>query len=105
MDDAVKGGQGLLQFFRESADRFTVLNVQDRGLHPGMGRDGLIEEVLAAACNDHLIALRVESLGEATADTRASTGYQDCVAIYFHDGSPVRRLNRRGVVNAKVIRM
>src|SRR6202166_3489218 len=104
MDDDVKGGEVLLQFFRESADRFTVLNVQNRRLHPWIRRDGLIEQVLAAACNDDLIALRVESLGEPAADTRASAGYEYCVATYFHDVSPVRRLNRRGVVNAKVIR-
>jgi hypothetical protein len=71
--------------FRKAPDRITVFNVQDRSLHPWIRRDGLIERLFAAACNDDLIALRMESLGETTANPRASAGYQNCVATDFHD--------------------
>jgi hypothetical protein len=85
MDNHIEGGAILLQFFRETPDRLTVFKVQDCSLHPGIRRDGLIEQLFAATCNNHLIALRMESLGETTADPRASTGYHNCIAGYFHD--------------------
>jgi hypothetical protein len=87
VDDDVEGGEVGGEFLGEGADAGAVFDVKDRGGHAGVGGDGFVEDLLAAAGNDDFVAEVVECLGEAAADTGAAAGDEDGVAGGFHGGS------------------
>jgi hypothetical protein len=87
VDDDVERGEVCYEFLGEGADAGGVFDVEDRGGHAGVGGDGFVENLFAAACDDDFVAELVEGLREAAADAGTAAGDEDGVAGGFHGGS------------------
>ena len=89
LDDDVQGRVVLLHLCREVADAGGVFDIERGGLHAGVRRRRLVEDALAAAGDDDLIAEGVKGFGESATDARAAAGDQDGVAGDIHDDVPL----------------
>ena len=69
---------------REGWEAVEVLHVEDGRLHAGIGGGDFVEQRFAAAGDDDVIALFVESFGESAADAGAAAGDEDGVPFDVH---------------------
>ncbi len=84
VDEDVEGGvpAGLLS--GEEGEFVDIGDVEDGGLHAGVGGGDLVEEGFAAAGDDDLVAFFVECFSEGAADAGGAAGDEDGVAGDLH---------------------
>jgi hypothetical protein len=68
----------------KAADRISVFDVQDRGLHSWIRGDGFFKQLLAPAGDDHLVAERMKGLRECPPDARTPACDQNRISIHLH---------------------
>jgi DNA-binding HxlR family transcriptional regulator len=103
VDDDVKRGVVGGELLGEGADAGGVFDVEDGGGHAGVGCDGLVEDLLAAAGDDDLVAEFMEGLCDAAADARAAAGDEDGVSGGFHGGDFTRLGELVGGISQKML--
>ena len=64
--DDIQRWVSSLNLIRNRLNRQAVLNVQDCGLHTGIGSCCLVEQLFATASDDNLVAFGVKRLCERT---------------------------------------
>ena len=72
---------------RSTLNAGEVGDIEFNRFHAWIGSDNFIEQRLAAAGDDDLVAALVERLGEAAADAGGAAGDEDGVVREFHDVS------------------
>ena len=94
IDKDVEGGELGGDLGGEGGEGIEILDVEDGGLHAGIGGRDFVEEGSAAAGNDELIAFFVEGFSESAADAGAAAGDEDGVAGDLHGETPcAERIN------------
>ena len=84
VNDDIEGGEVGDEFLGEGADAGSVFNVECCGGHAGIGGDGVVENLLAAAGDDDLVAEIVKGLCQSAADAGAAASDEDSVAGGLH---------------------
>jgi hypothetical protein len=84
VDHHVEGGVLGDQRLRHLLDLRRVGDVEFDGVHAGVGADDLVQQGLASAGDDDLVAQAVEGLGQAAADAGSAAGDEQGVASQLH---------------------
>ena len=84
VDEDVEGGELGSCVGGEGADGGGVFDVEGEGLHAGVCGNGSVEDMLASAGDDDLVAEGEEGFCESAADSGAAAGDEDGVAGKVH---------------------